>query len=142
VSEDALWLKARRELSPWGCLHRVENAADLGTPDVAYALRVQGAAGSGWIELKHVEAWPKKLHTPFSIPKLTHDQVAFARSWAAAGGQAWTLVQVGRGYWLLDPSTIAAVYDGAITAPGIRRVAAAGSDVRFPLGDVLRALVR
>lgn len=142
MSEDALWRKAREELAPWGVLHRVENSIDRGTGDVAYAIRVRGDVGSGWIELKHVPKWPANDDTPFVIRKLTQDQVDFLVQWQHAGGRAWCLLQVGRGYWLLDPPLIQAVHARTVTGPAVRRLAVAGSPSRFPFGNILRALVR
>lgn len=142
MSEDALWRKTRAELSPWGVLQRIENCVDLGTPDLAYALRVQGAVGSGWIELKHAWAWPKRHTTPFVLPELTADQVVFARNWEKAGGRSWMLLQVGRGYWLLNPAAITAIFERTLTASGVRMAAIAGEEGRFPLGNILRALTQ
>jgi hypothetical protein len=144
MSEDALWRKARDELGPWGMLVRIEPAFVGGCGDVSYALRAgvgpECPAGSGWIELKHVPAWPVRESTPVVIEKLKREQVQFGLDWTAAGGRSWFLVQVARGYWLLDPPTAHAVYKRELTGAAFRSRATVGNPRRFPRGDVLRAL--
>ena len=144
MSEDALWKKVRDDLGPWGKLVRIENLIGKGVGDLAYVLRagVRGPVGSGWLELKHEDAWPVRPQTAFTISTLTRDQVDFHRDWAAAGGRAWTLLQVGRGYWLLDPPTLAAVFRRDLVPQQVRRAATVGDPRRLPVGDVLRALTR
>jgi len=144
MSEDALRSYVREALGPWGVLHRVENAVDVGTPDLAYVLRagIQKSApvASGWIELKHATRWPARPTTPLVIEHLTLDQVLFAERWARAGGWCWALLQVGREYLLLDPPTLRGLFERRFRGRDIEAAATAVGPTRLPVGTVLRAL--
>lgn len=93
MKEAGFWQVVRRHLSPFGVLRRVENKLDLGTPDVAYCLRLPGAhdARSGWLELKRLHAWGRKN---LVVPHLTIDQVINLEQWVLAGGRAHLLMAV------------------------------------------------
>lgn len=111
-SESALWSTVHDGLSRYGYLKRVENAIDTGTPDVAYCLRPSPVrpAVSGWLELKHADAWPARSDTPLALAHLTLEQVLFVEGWRAAGGRAHVLLQVARDYLLLRASTVRRLY--------------------------------
>lgn len=143
MSEARYWSDhVRPALAPFGRLVRVENAADLGTPDVAYCLRTApGApAAAGWIELKHLPAAPTRAATPLRIPHLTVDQVRWGEEWTAAGGRCWFLLRAGTEHFLTQPPWPRAIYRGEVTAAALADVAAVYAVGRFPAGRVLKAL--
>jgi len=73
----------------------VENSVHAGTPDVAFA--------GGWIELKRLEAWPKRP-TTIVKPGLSPKQRQWLARHAKAGGQGFVLLRVGAA-WLLFLAT-------------------------------------
>lgn len=94
-SEKQMWDRLRKvlidlRLDPV----RVENPALPGTPDVNYI--------EGWIELKYVEAWPKKAETPLRIPHYTSEQKTWLMRRWIKGGNAFMLLRVGDDWILLD----------------------------------------
>jgi hypothetical protein len=96
MTESALWSRTRDTLAPFGALKRIENAVDLGTPDLAYALKAPAIKPfQGWIELKHAPSWPAR-GGPLIFPHLTVEQVQWHEAWRAAGGRVHALFQVER----------------------------------------------
>lgn len=74
----------------------VENGdINPGCPDVNYA--------DGWIELKHLDNWPKV--SDGAVVRCEHFTVQ-QRLWAlqrrCAGGQVWFFIQIGRDFLLFD----------------------------------------
>lgn len=110
-SERALWVTARRHLTPYGKLVRIENAASLGTPDVCYCL----LGRMGWLELKEDRA--PRAGKPVRLESLKLEQVLFLEDWERAGGRAWLLAQLGRSYALLSPTEVRAVWRGELFVP-------------------------
>jgi hypothetical protein len=131
VSEADLWARVRAALAPHGRLVRVENRCDLGTPDVHYCLRRRPGdpATEGWLELKHVERWPP-LARSLRVPSLTLDQVTWHEAHAAAGGRAWTLVQVGREGLLLAPAVLRQLHERELLTATARALAWPLTDLR------------
>lgn len=65
----------------------VENSVDIGYPDVEYV--------GGLLELKQVDAWPKKMETPLRCEHYTQEQrIWHERRWHC-GGAVHVLLQVG-----------------------------------------------
>ncbi len=89
-SEASLWNRLRGPLAHKDPV-RVENLLGDGTPDVNYI--------GGWIELKHLEAFPVRPRTHVKV-QFEPNQVSWLVRRGAAGGGAWCLVQVGRKYFL------------------------------------------
>lgn len=85
---------------------RVENVLGAGTPDVNYT--------AGWIELKHMDAWPSRAASPVIIQTLKErpEQVAWLtrRWWAYA--PAYLMVRIGQDIMLFDGVTSRAVRNG------------------------------
>jgi hypothetical protein len=117
--ERGLWRDIAPLLGTLGAVVRVENPIGPGTPDVVYALRWQGRAAQGWLELKHEVAFPARESTTFRIASLTKDQVLWQEAWGAAGERVLTLLRVGNKHgWhlFLRPAELRDVYEGRHTA--------------------------
>lgn len=71
---------------------RIENALELGTPDVNYTL--------GWCELKYVDAWPKR-GGPLKIRHYTPQQRAWLLRRRHVGGRVNIVLKVGKEWYLL-----------------------------------------
>lgn len=75
-----------------------EDILNSGIPDLSYS----GGGVHGWIELKWLEAWPKRAMTPVRLPHYTKEQRHFLLSRGRAGGRCWLLLRVGREHMLFD----------------------------------------
>ena len=75
-----------------------EDALNPGIPDLSYS----GNGVHGWIELKWLEAWPKRADTIVRIPHYTKEQKHFLLSRGRAGGRCWLLLRVGTWHLLMD----------------------------------------
>lgn len=83
----------------------VENSVYPGTPDVNYM--------EGWIELKKISKWPKRVTTIIRINHFTPQQKVWLRRRWEAGGQVYLLLQVGQEF-LLFPGDKAALLLGNV----------------------------
>lgn len=142
--ENRLWETLRERLTPYGLMKRVENAAiDEGCPDVTYLLRVPARpVAVGWLELKHLAAWPVQDRWKVVVPHLTREQVLWLQSWCSSGGRADLLLQVARDYLLLDASATMALWRRELDHGQLvdrARVVGCG---RFPARDLVRWLTR
>ena len=75
-----------------------EDMLNAGVPDLSYS----GGGVHGWVELKWLEAWPKRPGTVVRIPHYTKEQKHFLLSRGRAGGRCWLLLRVGREHLLFD----------------------------------------
>jgi len=93
MNEAALRNYVRKGLHAKGMLttHH-EDALNSGIPDLSYS----GGAVNGWIELKWLEAWPKRADTIVRIPHYTKEQKHFLLSRGRAGGRCWLLLRVAK----------------------------------------------
>lgn len=139
-----LWGVCRDRLGRYGVLKRIENGVELGTPDVAYVLKVPARpAASGWIELKHLSGWPKRPGTALNIPHLTVEQVVWLEGWeAVAGGGADLLLQVGPDYCFFDATGARALYERQLTKATALMTAHVVGTRRFPHRELVRHLTR
>jgi len=137
AGEANLRAAVKRALSPYGVVKRVENAADVGTPDVAYCLKGR----AGWLELKHLPAWPVRPATPVRIAHLRPEQVLWLEAWCAAGGAAFLLLQVATTYLLLTAGAARRLYRRELTATELRAAALVGGERVFPTEEILRCLI-
>ena len=143
MSESGYWGDhVRPALAPFGVLTRIENAVDLGTPDVAYCLRLKPLvpAVAGWIELKVLENLPARGSTPVRIDHLTWEQVRWGEMWVEAGGLAWMLLRAGDRHILMKPPWPRRIFKGEVTAPDLVNGADAFGIGKFPKGKVLKCL--
>lgn len=85
----------------------IENGVGIGTPDVNYV--------GGWLELKHLDAWPERASTVVECDLFTPQQRVFILRRVRAGGRADVLLKVGRTRpdWVLLPGAWAAQHLGS-----------------------------
>jgi hypothetical protein len=143
MSEAAYWNDiVRPHLSPFGILKRVENAIDVGTPDVSYCLRQSAStrAATGWLELKHIDALPARSATSVRIDHLTLEQVLWGEAWVGAGGRCWMLLRAGGYHMLLKPPVPRYIFSGVLNAAELMRSAEVCAARKFPAGRILKAL--
>jgi hypothetical protein len=94
-NESGFWSQdVRPALLAYGIAKRIENILDLGTPDVAYALRMGVRSATGFIELKDLDGWPERAATKVQIPKYTVDQRKWHRDWGAHDHRIFLFVRV------------------------------------------------
>lgn len=138
-NESQLWETMRNALRPFGSLKRIENKLEEGTPDVNFALTFPrtGRTVSGWCELKHLEAWPKRPTTMVAIRHLTVDQVLFLENWR---GLAFLLLRVGACYMVHSRHTARRIYERQLNTKGVLAAAEVTGHGAFPVGDFLRWL--
>lgn len=63
------------------------------------------AAIGGWLELKYLDAWPKRPGTPITID-VTPMQLAHLREAASGGARTGVLLGVAREWYLFDPARL------------------------------------
>lgn len=131
-------------LAPMGRMVRVESPLEPGLPDLAWCLRLGlSEAVSGWMELKHLPAWPSRPGTPVRLP---HEdrlrlQALWASRWEAAGGRSPLLLQVGRDYLLFPGARIAELFlDTPRPRVALLRAALAVGEGAFPRAALAVAL--
>jgi hypothetical protein len=99
VSEANFWQLIRKNVP--GHLVRIENHAGTGQPDVNYCI----AGVEGWIELKYLEAFPKRQDTMVRIPHFEPEQRIWLTQRKNAGGRVFLFVRVdgiAGGFFLFD----------------------------------------
>lgn len=103
------WKRLRERLSGALIMRRIENAVGQGDPDVWYGTQRERftVPVSGWIELKHVVAWPKREATPLIIETFSPAQRLMLRRLTNNGHRAYLICFVGRGLFIMDGKTAA-----------------------------------
>lgn len=97
--ETALWQHLERVCAGAGVhLQRIEDKLSQGVPDVNGCW--QGR--EFWIELKRLDAWPKRPQTVVRIPHYTNEQRLWIRRRGRAGGNALLLVQIDQDFLLYN----------------------------------------
>lgn len=90
--EQRQWDYLRGQMAGRWDAQRHEDRYCQDIPDVSFGL--QGI--DGWIELKTIKAWPKRVGTPLNIPHLTAGQVNWIEARYAHGGRnSFLLLAVG-----------------------------------------------
>ena len=92
MSEQALWQNLKTKMRGKWHVQRHEDRLSPGIPDLSFVC--QGVAG--WMELKYMEAWPKRADTLTDIG-LSVVQKAWMDAYVKHGGLAFVLLQVGHG---------------------------------------------
>ena len=98
MKESGLWATMKKGVSRFGDFQRIESVVGSGVPDVNYCV----GGNEGWIELKHVKAWPKRSRTNVPI-EYRSEQPVWWYNRRKAGGRVWVFIQVGSWYGLFDP---------------------------------------
>lgn len=75
----------------------VDNPRKAGTPDVNYI--------EGWLELKYLKTWPKRVATKVKVRHWTKQQKIWHYLRSSAGGKCFVLLQVGGEYLLFEGGT-------------------------------------
>lgn len=135
--ERSLWDTTRDNLSPYGKFCRIEDRYTQGYPDVLY--NINGHVG--WIELKHLDAWPVRPSTAVNIPSFTLDQARFLLDWEQRGGASWLLLRVDRLYLLIAPWPASLLQGGRLTQGALLGQASVQGSP-FPTGAILRHLLK
>lgn len=110
MTEANFWRSLRTRLGAYGMVERVENTANVGTPDLCYCL----TGVTGWLELKYEKSIPSDH---LFIRKLTREQVVWAENWHRADGRAGLLLRIERGIngmLAFNPAQTRYVYDRGI----------------------------
>ena len=102
-----------------------EDALNSGIPDLSYS----GGGVHGWLELKWLEAWPKRDATIVKIDHYTKEQKHFLLSRGRAGGRCWLLLRVGREHLLFD-------HERAQDIPGLTKYALCATAVLHVQGSI------
>ena len=119
LSDD--WRRCLLKADPVADYTRIENAVQLGTPDVnACVFRTDF-----WCELKAMERWPKDPAKPLLIPHYTRHQRLWIRRRGRAGGKVFLLLRVTLPVheWLLFGWQAAYAQVGNVPADELRSVA-------------------
>lgn len=128
-----MWGRVRKALKGLDPV-RVENRAELGTPDV-------NLSTGSWIELK----WQRTIPKRGGILKLDHDMTKEQRVWAIrrhhAGGKVFLFLKAGKEYFLFY-GHIAAEYLGYSTIEELRKVAIKTWQIKLIDQELREALIK
>lgn len=117
-SEAALWTWLKDGMREYWHATRVEDSTRPGYPDIEYRIAEKLCAGkrsalsSGVLELKHLEAWPKRAATPVRIKHLTPQQVHQLELEGRLHGRSYLLLQVGEELLLFPWFRVAQIAKG------------------------------
>ncbi|MCP4377699.1 MAG: hypothetical protein GY794_16175 [bacterium] len=133
MSESNMWRNMRQRMHPyWDEATRHEDKFNSGIADVSF---VCGGA-HGWIELKQIDAWPKRDRTIVRCKHYTKQQRDFLKAKGAAGGNAWLFVKIGREYLLFDWQQAQQVFVSELNTAETRMLAYSTWKGRMDWGDL------
>lgn len=134
----AEWRVALMKADPGADLTRIENAVQLGTPDVNGCV----FRTDFWCELKAMERWPKDPMAPLRIPHYTRNQRLWIRRRGKAGGRVFLLLRVTLPVheWLLFGWEAAYAQVGNVPADELRSLALVRSLGQFAMEPFRLAL--
>lgn len=141
MKESSLWAYLKRGMAGRWDACRHEDVSTLGVPDVSFGINHFHADGrvNGWIELKSLDAWPKRPSTTVRIGLSAH-QFRWLRRRGHQGGNCWVFLRVGREYLLFGRSQFAKLQGS--TAEGLRDVATGRWRGSIDFDDLARILAR
>jgi hypothetical protein len=103
MNESSLWQYIREGMKVFWHATRIESSAGNGVPDVSFGIdssqRRQGV--NGWIELKYIKEWPKRLSTKVKLP-LRPEQRLWIRQRGRVAGDVWVLCRIEDNFFLLS----------------------------------------
>ncbi|KKM97272.1 hypothetical protein LCGC14_1169750 [marine sediment metagenome] len=100
MNESGFWRKIRNGIKnpPDTHLVRIENAIYSGTPDLSYCIN----GVEGFIELKYLEAWPKRESTVVRIPHFRGEQRIWLHDRHIAGGRCYLCLGIAKSTFIFD----------------------------------------
>lgn len=115
LPEQKLYDWLQRKIGHVAMLERVENRVKKDTPDLYLATKHGQALRprplQGWVELKVLDAWPKRATTAVRLAHWTTGQRYWALRHRAMGGCTWLLVQVEKTVYVFDAAEVAGEID-------------------------------
>lgn len=100
MSEKAMWSTMRKAMAlgkHWREATRHEEKLAKGIADVSF---VGNDYRHGWMELKQLDAWPKRESTIVRVEHFTKEQKFWLQRKGKAGGNTWLFMKVERDYLL------------------------------------------
>lgn len=91
-------------------LQRIEDKLTLGIPDVHFCYEGK----TGWIELKVLKDYPKKVNTPIKINHLTPHQKQWHKNYTKSLGKSFVLLKVNKDAFLFDGNNLGCLTDSTI----------------------------
>jgi hypothetical protein len=115
--EQRLWRYVQAGMGTKWCAQRIECNLAPGIPDVAYICDGM----FGWLELKAISSWPKRVNTVVKVGHFTSDQRLFLKRWSRRYVQTRLLLAVGPDF-LLFSGEVAAIEVGNVTEVRLRAI--------------------
>ena len=137
MAESEFWHYLRNNIP--GHLQRIEDSISCGIPDVNYCIEHV----EGWIELKWVPAWPKRLNTCIKIQHFTSEQFTWLAARYSAGGRVFLFIQVESCYMLFsDITAIHCIYKGKLGRLAMQHAAQCVWHNRINFLELIHVLAR
>ncbi len=133
MSEANMWRNMRQRMHPyWDEATRHEDKLSGGIADVSFVC----GGKHGWIELKHLDAWPKRSGTVVRCKHYTDEQRIFLKRKGRAGGNTWLFAKIGRDYLLFDWQQAQQVFVSELNTEETRMLAYAIWEGRMDWGEL------
>ncbi len=140
-----MWVYLASKMRGLWDAQRHEDKYSVGIPDLSFAVRLDGRAVDGWIELKTILAYPTWDRTRIKIRHLKAEQVNWMERRARSGsGSVFLLLAVGRSmdgadWYLLPVDSVRDLYEGKLGREDLafRSVAVWGPTARESLAERL-----
>lgn len=98
MNESSFWAYLKGVMAQCWEATRIETSTALGVPDVTYTI----PQGHGWIELKYLQAFPKRATTAVRLAHFTDAQKNWMRQRGRLADAVWLFVRVGNEFFLFD----------------------------------------
>ena len=96
MKESSFWQYIRKGMLGRWHATRLESSAGNGVPDVSFGM----INLNGFIELKHINEWPKRGTTKVKLP-LRNEQKLWIKTRGQMAGNVWVLVRIEDYFFLL-----------------------------------------